>query len=221
MSARWPWVTRSGDANADQPYDRAVMAPEILRGIPLAEEILESHRHLARGDDAGYDAYKAHVYRVVNFARALTPDVPDRDDKRAIAAAFHDLAAFETLDYLVPSIQAQDVWLQQTRRETWSDELALIVAEHHRLSGYGPTRPYAPLVESVRRADLVDVSQGLIRFGLPSSYVKEVRAAFDACVFFKRVIPLGTLRAVRTFQPPGFLRPGNALVRSGHEGADR
>jgi len=221
MSARWPRVTRSGDANADQPYDRAVMTPEILRSIPLVEEILESHRYLARGDDAGYDAYKAHVYRVVNFARALTPDVPDRDDKLAIAAAFHDLAAFETLDYLVPSIQAQDVWLQQTRRETWSDELALIVAEHHRLSGYGPTRPYAPLVESVRRADLVDVSQGLIRFGLPSSYVKEVRAAFDACVFFKRVIPLGTLRAVRTFQPPGFLRPGNALVRSGHEGADR
>ncbi len=110
-----------------------MMTPEILRGIPLAEEILESHRHLARGDDAGYDAYKAHVYRVVNFARALTPDVPDRDDKLAIAAAFHDLAAFETLDYLVPSIQAQDVWLQRTGRETWSDELALIVAEHHRL----------------------------------------------------------------------------------------
>ena len=197
------------------------MTPEILRGIPLAEEILESHRHLARGDDAGYDAYKAHVYRVVNFARALTPDVPDRDDNLAIAAAFHDLAAFETLDDLVPSIQAQDVWLQQTRRETWSDELALIVAEHHRLSGYGPARPYAPLVEAVRRADLVDVSQGLIRFGIPSSYVKEVRAAFDAGVFFKRVIPLATLRAIREFQPPGFLRPGNALVRSGHQGADR
>jgi hypothetical protein len=135
-----------------------VSTPEIVRSLPLAEEILESHRHRARGDDAGYDAYKAHVYRVVNFARALTPDEPDRDDKLAIAVAFHDLAAFDTLDYLVPSIEAQDAWLQQTGRETWSDELALIVAEHHRFSGYGPTRPYAPLVEAVRRADLVDVS---------------------------------------------------------------
>jgi hypothetical protein len=203
------------------PYDRAVPTPEILRSSPLAEEILESHRHRAHGDDAGYDAYKAHVYRVVNFARALAPDEPDRDDKLAIAAAFHDLAVFDTLDYLVPSIEAQDAWLQQTGRESWSDELALIVAEHHRLSGYGPARPYAPLVEAVRRADLVDVSQGLIRFGLPSSYVKEVRATFDAGVFFKRVIPLGTLRAVRKFQQPGFLRPGNALARSGHDGADR
>ena len=195
--------------------------PEILRTHPLAEEILESHRHHAHGDDAGYDAYKAHVYRVVNFARALTDDGPDRDDKLAIAAAFHDLAAFDTLDYLAPSIEAQDAWLQRTDRESWSDELALIVAEHHRLVGYRLPRRYAPLVEALRRADLIDVSQGLIRFGLPSSYVKDVRSAFDASVFFKRVIPMGTLRAVRKLQQPGFLRPGNALARSGHRGIDR
>ncbi len=134
---------------------------------------------------------------------------------------YNDIAASDTLDYLVPSIEAQDAWLRQTGREAWSDELALVVAEHHRLSGCGPARPYAPLVEAVRRADLVDVSQGLIRFGIPSSYVKEVRAAFDAGAFFKRVIPMGTLRAVRKLQQPGVLRPGTALVRSGHDGADR
>jgi hypothetical protein len=88
------------------------------------------------------------------------------------------------------------------------------------MSSYGATRPHAALVEAVRRADLVDVSQGLIRFGLPSAYVKEVRATFDASVFFKRVIPMGTLKAVRKLQQPGFLRPRNALVRSGHQGID-
>lgn len=195
--------------------------PEIVYSVPLVEEILETHRDRARGDTAGYDAYKAHVYRVVNYARALTPDHDDRDDKLAIAAAFHDLAAFDTLDYLVPSIEAQDAWLQQTGREAWSDELALVVAQHHRLTKYGASRPYALLVEAVRRADLIDVSQGLIRFGLPASYVNEVRATFDAGVFFKRVIPSGTVRAVRTLQLPGFLLPGNALKRSGHRGADR
>jgi hypothetical protein len=193
----------------------------IIHHLPLVDEILESHRRYARGDDAGYAGYRAHVYRVVNFARALTPDEPDRDDKLAIAIAFHDLAAFDTLDYLVPSIEAQDAWLQQTGRDAWRDELALVIAEHHRLTGYGPTRPYAPLVEAVRRADLVDVSQGLIRFGLPRSYVREVRSAFDARVFFRRVIPAGTIRAARMLQQPGFLRPGNALTRSGHAGTDR
>ena len=202
-------------------YDRAVSTLEVVRSLPLADEILESHRHRAHGDDAGYDAYKAHVYRVVNFARALTPDGVDRDEKLSIAMAFHDLAAFDTLDYLVPSIEAQDTWLQGSGRQAWSDELALIVAEHHRLSRFPSTRPYAPLVEAVRRADLVDVSQGLIRFGLPASYVTEVRRSFDARVFFTRVIPAGTLRAMRRLQQPGFLRPGDALARSGHGGADR
>jgi hypothetical protein len=195
--------------------------PVILRSLPLVDEILESHRHSAHGDVDGYDAYKAHVYRVVNFACALGPSEPVSEDKRAIAKAFHDLAAFTTLDYLVPSIEAQDAWLRETGWENWSDELALMIAEHHRLSRYGPTRPHAPLVEAFRRADLVDVSQGLIRFGLPTSYVKEVRAAFDAGVFFKRVVPSGTLRAVLKLQQPGFLRPRNALVRSGHDGVDR
>lgn len=195
--------------------------PEILRNLPLAEEILESHRRCAHGDDTGYDAYKAHVYRVVNFARALAPPQPDRDEKLAIAAAFHDVAAFDTLDYPVPSIEAQDAWLQQTGRKHWSDELALIVAQHHRLSRYRSTRAHAPLVEAFRRADLVDVSQGRIRFGLPCSYIKDVRAAFDASVFFTRVVPSGALRAVRHRQLPGFLLPRNALIRSGHQGVDR
>ncbi len=194
---------------------------EILHSQPLAEEILESHRYRARGDDAGFDAYKAHVYRVINFARALSAVSPGRDDKLAIAAAFHDLAAFDTLDYLVPSIVAQDAWLQRTGREEWSDELAVVVAEHHRLSRYRAPRPHAELVEAVRRADLIDVSQGFIRFGLPKAFVKEVRGTFDAGVFFSRVIPSGAVRAVRTLQPLGFLRPGDALERSGHQGADR
>ncbi|MCV7314974.1 HD family phosphohydrolase [Mycolicibacillus parakoreensis] len=195
--------------------------PEIIRRLPLIDEILDEHRHHSRGDDAGWEAYKAHVYRVVNFARALSADAPDRDDKLAIAGAFHDLAAFDTLDYLVPSIQAQDTWLHRTGRQAWSEELALMIAEHHRLVRYGPNRPHAPLVEAVRRADLVDVSQGLIRFGLPASYVKDVRAAFDANAFFRRVIPAGVVRAVRKRQQPGFLRPRNALARSAHPRADR
>lgn len=195
--------------------------PEIVRSVPLAEAILESHRHRAHGDDIGWDAYKAHVYRIINFARALMPDDPARDEKLAIAAAFHDLAAFDTLDYLVPSIEAQDSWLRETGRAAWSHELALVVAQHHRLTGYAPSRPHAPLVEAVRRADLVDVSQGVIRFGLPRSYVQEVRSTFDAGVFFRRVIPSGVVRAVARFQQPGFLRPGNALARSGHAGQDR
>jgi hypothetical protein len=198
-----------------------VTIPEVVHTHSLAEEILESYRYRAHGDDVGFDAYKAHVYRVFNFARALSGDAPGRDDKLAIAAAFHDLAVFDTLDYLAPSIVAQDAWLQRTGRADWSDELAVMVAEHHRFTRYAAPRPHADLVEAMRRADLVDVSQGLVRFGLPAAFVKEVRGSFDAGVFFRRVIPAGAVRTVRTLHPLGFLRPGDALRRSGHRGADR
>ena len=193
---------------------------DIVHEVPLADEILDSHRHCARGDESGWAAYRAHVYRVINFARALSPTAPDLDDKLAIAAAFHDIAVFDTLDYLVPSITAQDRWLQRTGRQAWSEELAVVIAEHHRLTRYGADRPHAALAEAMRRADLIDVSQGVIRFGLPKTYVREVRRCFDASEFFTRVIPLGTVRAVRARQQPGFLRPRNALARSGHSGAD-
>jgi len=80
--------------------------PEILREHPLVEQILDAHHDRSRGDETGWNGYRGHVYRVLNLARALAPESPDRDDKLAIAAAFHDLEAFTSLDYLAPSIRA-------------------------------------------------------------------------------------------------------------------
>ncbi len=194
--------------------------PEILRTHPLVEEILDGHRAHACGDGAGYSGYRGHVYRVLNFARGLVAEDDDRDDKLAIAAAFHDLEAFGGLDYLAPSIRAQDAWLAQTGRQTWSTELAVVIAEHHRVTPY--LGGHAHLAEPFRRADLVDVSQGLLRGGLPRSYVRAVRAAFDVGPFFTRVVPLavvGNLRR-RPFDPMPHLRAHRALAQAGHGGAD-
>ena len=80
---------------------------------PLIEEILDAHADRARGDEAGFAGYRGHVYRVFNLARGLVDDADDRDDKLAIAAAFHDIEAFAGLDYLAPSITAQDAWLER------------------------------------------------------------------------------------------------------------
>jgi hypothetical protein len=192
------------------------MSPEIVAAHPLIDEIFAAHREHARGDDAGYDGYRGHAYRVLNLARAIAPDEDDRDDKLAIAAAFHDLDAFSTLDYLAPSIRAQDAWLQAAGRESWSAQLAVVVAQHHRLT---PCRgPHATLAEAFRRADLADLSQGLIVSGIPRAYVREVRRAFDVGPFFTRVVPRAIVRnAVRhPLDPIPILRARRALERSGH-----
>jgi hypothetical protein len=58
------------------------------------------------------------------------PDRDDRDDKLAIAAAFHDIDVFSSLNYLGPYIRTMDAWLRRTGRGAWAEELAVIVAKH-------------------------------------------------------------------------------------------
>jgi hypothetical protein len=197
-----------------------VTTPEIIDDHPLVEEILESHADHARGDDAGYRGYHGHVYRVLNLSRALAPDGEGRDDKLAIAAAFHDLGCFEGLDYLAPSIRAQDEWLATTGRDAWSEELAVVVAEHHRFKPYRGT--HARLAEPFRRADLADLSQGMIRSGIPREYLRAVRDAFDVGPFFTRTVPRATLRNLlhHPLDPLPHTRARRALARAGYAGAD-
>jgi hypothetical protein len=197
-----------------------VTAPEIIRTHPSVEQILDVHRGHARGDVDGYCGYRGHVYRVLNFARALVPDGDDRDDKLAIAAAFHDLDVFSELDYLASSIRAQDAWLKQAGRQAWAAELAVVIAEHHRLTPYRGR--HARLAEAFRRADLVDISQGLIRSGIPRDYVSAVREAFDVGAFFTRVVRRAATRNLRghPFDPLPHMRARRALARAGHARAD-
>jgi HD domain-containing protein len=201
--------------------DRSGSTAEIIRLHPLVEEILDGHRAHARGDDAGYRGYRGHVYRVLNYARALAPDIDDRDAKLAIAAAFHDLDAFTALDYLASSIRAQDAWLRQTGRQAWASELAVVIAEHHRLTAY--RGPHAPLAEAFRRADRADLSQGLIRGGVPRPYVKAVRASFDVGSFFTRVVPRAVARNLRRhpLDPLPNMRARRALAATGHTDAEQ
>jgi hypothetical protein len=190
--------------------------PPLIHTHPLIEEILDSHRDHACGDERGWAGYRGHVYRVFHFARVLSPDIDDRDDKLAIAAAFHDLDVFSALDYLAGSISAQEAWLRRTGREAWAPELAVVVAEHHRLAPC--SGPYGVLADAFRRADLADLSQSLIRDGIPRAYVREVRRTFDVQTFFTRVIPRAVVRNLvrRPLDPFPHMRARRALARSGH-----
>ncbi len=190
--------------------------PPVVTTHPLIEEILDGHTRNARGDEAGFAGYRGHVYRVFNYARVLVDDADDRDDKLAIAAAFHDIEAFVGLDYLAPSILVQDAWLERTGRGAWSEELAVVVAEHHKLTRY--RGPHARLAEPMRRADLVDVSQGLVRSGVPRDHVRAVRAATDVGEFFTRTVPRAAVRNLlrHPLDPMPHTRARRALEQSGH-----
>ena len=108
---------------------------ELVRH-PLIDEILDARREHARGHDAAFEGYRNHAHRILNFVRAISSLSPEDEEKIAIAAAFHDLCAFDGLDYLEPSIEAAAGYLRETGREAWDREVALTIAFHHRVRPY-------------------------------------------------------------------------------------
>ena len=81
-----------------------------------------------------------------------------------------------------------------------ASEVRLLIVEHHKLLPY--KGPYASSVESYRSADLVDVSLGMVRFGMTRSYVKSVKKAFPNRGFHWRLVTLTVRQFLRSpFRP--------------------
>jgi hypothetical protein len=171
----------------------AASPPPIITRHPLIEEILDGFRAALAAD---HGAYRAHVYRVFHFCRALA-GTAGREDALALATAFHDLGIWSdaTVDYLPPSARRLRAYCEQHGRGAEAAELVRMVELHHKLLPC--RRPEDALVEAFRRADLVDLSFGLLRFGLPRGWIAEVQAAFPAAGFHLRVVQLVGGHALR------------------------
>ena len=108
----------------------------------------------------------------------------DSDDRLAICAVFHDLAAWpdDNLDYLRPSADQADAYLDAIGRSDWKPAMRLMIESHHKITPYRAEHAY--WVGPARRADWCDVSFNLLRFGLPATFIREVNAAFPIGVFY-------------------------------------
>ena len=65
---------------------------------------------------------------------------------------------------------------------------------HHKLT---PSRTPHALVEPFRRADLVDVTFGKVRFGLPRTLVRELYDAFPDAGFHRKLVRLSCANLMR------------------------
>ncbi len=164
-----------------------VSPPPIRTEHPRIDEILDAFGAALATDRT---AYRGHVYRVFHACCAITDAGDDRDDAIALASAFHDLGIWSdaTVDYLPPSARRLREHLEATGRHALADELERMVLLHHKLT---PCRgPDDRRVEAFRRADLFDLTFGLVRFGLPRAWVRELYAAFPTAGFQRRVLRL-------------------------------
>lgn len=170
----------------------------------LIEEILAAWKERI-GED--YPGYRGHVYRMFNFCLALHPCAGEDRTKLAIAACFHDIGLWSarTLDYIPPSVSEARRYLSATGRQAWCEEIGLMIEMHHKVRQC-ETNAY-PLVELFRRGDLVDFSLGLFRFGIPRSYVTEIKKAIPN-QGFHRFLLKGARQwfAKHPFSPPPFMK---------------
>lgn len=170
--------------------------------IEPLDRVLETHA-AALGPD--FTAYRHHAYRVANLCVALRP-CGDADFERvALAAAFHDLGIWtaHTFDYIAPSIEL--ACAHPSCGGHGRDTLAGMIREHHKITPYrgGDEQP----IEAFRRADWIDVSRGLLSFGLPRAARRAIFARWPNAGFHKRLVQL-ELRRLRTnpLSPLPFLK---------------
>ena len=143
--------------------------------FPITDEILTDFA-LAIGTDL--QGYRNHVYRVLNFYCAVSGIQGLPCDAVQIAAAFHDLGIWtdNTLDYLPPSVRLANHYLDTTQRSDLKEHVSALIIEHHKVRPYRCA--HATSVEPFRQADLIDVSLGWVRFGLPRTLIKTVQSTF-------------------------------------------
>ncbi len=177
---------------------------EIVENIPVLEEILNAWKPALGAD---FTAYANHCYRVLNYCHALCKtDALADHDKIVIATAFHDMGIWsaQTFDYLAASKKLALEYLTESSQLAWRDEIVEMIDYHHKITPLGKDRQ---LAEYFRRADWIDVSRGLLKFGLPAKFIKSVAVRFPNAGFHRCLFILFTRRVcTRPFSPLPMLK---------------
>jgi len=159
----------------------------VITEISTLDAILGDYS-AALGPDAA--PYRNHAYRVANLCVIQSPSRGEAREKIAVAAAFHDLGIWtdHTFDYLAPSVRLASAWLAGSDKAAWTPEVAEMILNHHKVTRYRGRADW--LVEPFRRADWVDVTRGVLTFGLRRSLVGDLYAKWPDAGFHKRLVQL-------------------------------
>lgn len=135
------------------------------------EALLEKFRPVIGLD---FSKYRNHIYRVFFNCLLLDSDEANKE-KYAIAVVFHDIGIWtdRTIDYLNPSIEQARIYLTEIGKQHWIEEISLMIYWHHKISRY--QGKHHQTVENFRKADWIDVSLGLVSFGVDKRALKENR----------------------------------------------
>jgi len=163
------------------------MNKDLITQLPRVEQLFD---HYAERFGKQQTAYRNHVYRLVNLVMAQRPLNNEELDKLQVAAFFHDAGIWlaGTFDYLQPSARLAEHYLQKEQLEDWNHDVHDMIMNHHKLSRFS-TNPLE-LTEAFRRADWIDVSLGILRFGVPAARIRLIKHGFPNAGFHLLLLKL-------------------------------
>ena len=143
----------------------------LLYPHPTIESLLQPYK-AAIGPD--YEKYSNHVHRVFYNCLLINPGKAN-EEKYAIASVFHDIGNWtdRTIDYLDPSIAQARLYLTESDRQDWTEEVSAMICWHHKIRRY--KGPWEKTVETFRKADWIDVSLGLLTYGFDKKAIRQNR----------------------------------------------
>ncbi len=161
---------------------------KIENDLKLVEKILGDFKAIIGND---FNAYRNHVYRVINLCYTIAEFDLIEKEKIQIAACFHDLGIWTegSLDYLGPSELAAARYLEEKGKSEWIAEISEMIVMHHRIRSCVDSE--YKLVDIFRRADIADFTLGIFSVGVCKDKFKQVRSEFPNSGFHKRLLELG------------------------------
>jgi len=190
----------------------------IFQKHPILDFYLEQHKDELKDD---YEPYRNHCLRVLTFAVYYMGGpqnvVEDQLNLMAMALAYHDLALWSSsqLDYLDPSagIMEKEVKEQNKLREQANHEegdlspdfipdfsdadietAREIILQHHKFTHWSApddSKINEALVNAVRKGDWADFTLGIVRDGLPASYLEAAYTTVPMEGFHKILAGMG------------------------------
>lgn len=152
------------------------------KSISRIEGILQYYTK-ALGDD--YNAYRNHVYRVYHMSIIYFNKEIDAKEEElfSIACTFHDLGKWthHTMDYISRSADLAENYMSQNGLRN-TDTVKQMIIGHHSIRPNLHDRS-----EALRKADLLDLTFGKIRSGLPHNLYLNILEEFPTLNFQKKM----------------------------------
>ena len=134
------------------------------------------------GDDL--QAYSGHCYRMLNYMNYWGLE-EDELHVASIALPFHDIGVWthNTMDYLEVSFLEARKYIRMNKIEVDEEAVESMILGHHKIRSIREN----DLSEKTRKADLVDLSFGMLSFGIPGKQMKAIKKAFPYAGFQKSI----------------------------------